>query len=112
MSNLEAFRLAPPKSQEVDYKKIVDEAVTFHHDDDPVIKEMGSTLLHKFFDFATKHFLEQGIKEVENNIIIALYREDTGDNGITILITDMPKSDKGENEFAYLAYNQDPAIGF
>lgn len=112
--HLEAFRLAPPKlgSTIKDFKEMVDHAVTLHHSKEIELNIMGSILLRQFFDMVDAMLDEEGVTDHKDYVVMALYREYTGDNAITILITDIPKSEKGDNEFAYLAYNQDPAIGF
>lgn len=116
MKVIDAFRISPPKGEDAgfDYKFILDGAVTLHHDSNPQMSEVGTNVMRKFFSEMTTYLLEEGVEEVENNIVIALYREEgVEDNAITLLLTDTPKSAKGEEEFAYILHeNAIPAIGY
>ncbi|MFJ7982376.1 hypothetical protein ACIQ1D_19120 [Lysinibacillus xylanilyticus] len=110
MKIVDAIRLESEET-EIDIKLIVGGAVLFLHSEDPQDNIIGGTHLENFFKDVI-HSLREDNPQVAENIIVALYSEEDVD-GITILITNRPRSTKeDEDDFIYLVFDNEPAIGY
>lgn len=110
MKIIDAIRIVP-KSNLLDIKDVVDGAVSLLHSDEAQDILIGGNQLEKFFE-NTIHNISQDNPLAKDNIIIALYREKEVE-GITILITETPRSTKdNEEDFVYVEFDGEPAIGY